>query len=146
MPGYHSAVRIALTALTFLALTGCKEEFSEYQQNPIAGTWSLQSVEGMAGCTATSGTLSVIDVEDMPLTGDFTWAANCIAGNGISEAGDIQSIETDEWGVDYGVDILLHTPNSRALDWDCSMNDPEMTCIESGVQVVVFEFTRAGEN
>ena len=138
-------MRTGLVILSILALVGCKDQFDDYQANPIAGTWTLLSVEGIPGCTVTSGELQFFDIEGMPIRGDFNWSASCGDGDGISEAGDVQAVETDKWGEDYGVDILLHTPSAQALDWDCAMSEPELTCIESGDAVVVFEFTRQGE-
>ena len=123
-------------------LSACPDGFDDYRKDPIDGSWTLLSVEGFDGCTVSDGELTVYDIEGESLSGDFYWSATCDAGMDIAEAGDIAAIEVDLRGSDYGMDILIHTPANRAIDWDCAMADNELTCSGGDPTPTVFEFVR----
>ncbi len=135
-------MRVPLIAALVFTFAACKDNFDDFVEDPLSADWELVSVEGMADCTATGGTLQVVEIEGMGFSGDFNWTASCTDGSSIAEAGDITSVEVDTSGRDYGIDIVLHTPATEALDWDCTMNGDELSCVESGANVVIYEFSR----
>ena len=133
---------LMLLSLCALSFAGCRDNFDDAQADPLSADWALQSVEGVPDCTATSGTLQIVEVEGMGFSGDFSWSAACTGSPNFAKAGDVIGVEVDDPGRDYGVDILLHTPSAEALDWDCTMSGDELTCQESGAVVVIYEFQR----
>ena len=135
-------MRLSPLLASVLIFVACRDNYDDFQPDPLSGDWELVSVEGVAGCTATSGTLQVVEIEGMGFSGDFNWSASCEGGSTISEAGDVASVEVDVSGRDYGIDITLHTPEVRALDWDCTMAGNELECIESDAVVKIYAFTR----
>lgn len=142
--GRRFIVISSLLAVHTLSLAACRDNFDDFVPDPLSADWELESVEGVADCTATGGTLQVVEVQDVGFQGDFTWTASCTSGENIAKAGDITGVEVDMRGADYGIDILLHTPETEALDWDCTMSGDTLNCVESGAVVVIYEFRKQG--
>ena len=146
---YHARMslfvhRLRASSLLLLSLAACRDEFDDGGLDPIVGTWELVEIQGFEGCALTEGELEIVQANDRSFSGDFEVMATCAMGEDLWEIGDVTDIEVDEIGRDYGIDIRLTMPDGILADWDCTMNDPELTCIESGAPPLVFEFEREG--
>ncbi len=136
---------VCLLPLLALLGTACPNNFDE-DPEPIIGTWELQDVDGLMGCTVTDGELEIAagDAAD-DYTGDFEWTAMCAAGIDISEVAELSSLDVESSSYEYSLELIRTMPEDLDLDWECSLNEPELDCIQSGPGgVLVFEFRREG--
>lgn len=133
-----------LLPLAFLG-TACPNTFDD-EPEAIIGSWELEDVDGLMGCTLTGGELEIAagTVADT-YVGDFEWMATCDAGDDIDEMASLTSLDVESSSFEYSLELLRTTPSELMLDWECSLMEPELNCIESGPNgVLVFEFRREG--
>lgn len=125
--------------------TACPNNFDE-DPEPIIGTWELEDVDGLVGCMLTEGELEIAaGANPDDYTGDFEWSATCAGAMDIGEVAELTSLDVESSSFEYSLEFVRTIPENLDIDWECSLMEPELDCIQSGPGgVLVFEFRREG--
>jgi hypothetical protein len=136
-------LRRCAPALLLLAFVGCREDFAP-SRDAIVGTWELESISGFPDCTlVTGGELEVGQDNDGDFFGDFEFSRDCPMGGGtITERATLDSLDIEQPEREYSMELQLIEPEQLLVDWECSLAEPDLECIESGDPVLIFEFRR----
>ena len=136
---------VLLLPLFALLGTACPNNFDE-DPEPIIGSWELEDVDGLTGCMITGGELEIAAGDAAnDYTGDFEWSATCAGIADINEVAELTSLDVESSSFEYSLEFLRSVPDDLDIDWECSLMEPELDCIQSGPgPVLVFEFRREG--